>query len=150
MKKQRPGQRNGYKPPLGKCSVCKQKARIFQKKGKKNYCRKCYKTPRHRCALCHKIRVINYIDPKTGYICLDCYERPKAVCSICKKVGEIVLRTKDNKLICRKCYEPPAKECSSCFDKRPLAMKNPALCHNCYGRYRRNGDCNYRRKRKPH
>lgn len=134
MIKPRPGKRNGYKPPEDICTECGNKGRIFKKLGKKKFCRKCYRTPRHRCVICQKIKVINKNDPQIGPICLDCYKRPLAICSKCGQEREIVVRTNKNELICKKCYKPPLKECAYCFREKPLALKNPPTCHTCYAR----------------
>ncbi|OGY42914.1 MAG: hypothetical protein A2Y67_03535 [Candidatus Buchananbacteria bacterium RBG_13_39_9] len=146
MKKPRPGKRNGYQPPLNKCSQCGKRKRIFKKIKGKLICREHYQAPKHKCAGCGKIKVINYNDPKLGPLCYDCYKKPKHRCSICGQIAVIAKRNQ-KKLICHKCYIPPFKECRFCHRERPLATKNPPTCNTCYCRMRNNNHNDSRTRR---
>jgi len=136
LKKIRPGQRHGYQPPETKCVKCRKKKRVYQRVRGEPICRECSNLPKWRCAKCGQKKIINYHDQSQGPICLDCYDRTYAICTLCGQVGEIVQRLDDDKLICRSCYQPPLHRCSCCGRIAPLARKNPALCHTCYGRLR--------------
>ena len=134
--KPRPGKRNGYQPPLKKCSGCKQKKRVYQLIEGKPVCKDCSEIPEHKCGICGKTKKSNYKDSKKGHICVDCYEAPKHICDQCKDYVPIAKRTKSGELICYDCYTPPLRICQECGKQRALAIKNPPTCHTCYGRER--------------